>query len=176
MAEIQKIRFKFPNGEEFEAEGSLEFIESQRNYFFALLETKRRLSQTASALAPQTPKMAEKEPAERLIRPHLWEDLLRQEQDLLALRKKHKITAVQAAFVIVAGAKMVLGKDSYSALELSRSLKLSGFETGRLDRLLKGEVSIGRLQAGGAKRSRAYQLTPQGMAHATLLAQKLINQ
>lgn len=169
MAEIQKIRFKFPNGEEFEAEGSLEFIESQRNYFFALMEKKNAQPVAPALVRPQS---TPKEPSY----PHLWEDLLRQEQDLLALRKKHKITAVQAAFVILAGAKMVLGKDSYSALELSRSLKLSGFETGRLDRLLKGEVSIGRLQAGGAKRSRAYQLTPQGMAHATLLAQKLINQ
>ena len=169
MTNSQKIRFKFPNGEEFEAEGSLEFIESQRNYFFALLEKKN-----AQPVAPALPhpQRTPKEP----FNLHLWEDLLRQEQDLLALRKKHKITAVQAAFVILAGAKMMLGKDSYSALELSRSLKLSGFETGRLDRLLKGEVSIGRLQAGGAKRSRAYQLTPQGMAHATLLAQKLINQ
>lgn len=169
MAEIQKIRFKFPNGEEFEAEGSLEFIESQRNYFFALMEKKNAQPVAPALVRPQS---TPKEPSY----PHLWEDLLRQEQDLLVLRKKHKITAVQAAFVILAGAKMVLGKDSYSALELSRSLKLSGFETGRLDRLLKGEVSIGRLQAGGAKRSRAYQLTPQGMAHATLLAQKLINQ
>lgn len=169
MAEIQKIRFKFPNGEEFEAEGSLEFIESQRNYFFALLEKKNAQPVAPALVRPQS---TPKEP----FNPHLWEDLLRQEQDLLALRKKHKITAIQAAFVILAGAKMLLGKDNYSALELSRSLKLSGFETGRLDRLLKGEVSIGRLQAGGAKRSRAYQLTPQGVAHATLLAQKLINQ
>jgi hypothetical protein len=175
MTNSQKIRFKLPNGEEFEAEGSLEFIESQRNYFFALLASQRRAPQTVQNPAPAQPQPPQKEPRNAPLKPHLWEDLLRQEDDLLVLRKKHKLTAVQGAFVILAGAKMLLGKDTYNALQLSRSLKLSGFETGRLDRLLKGEVSIGRLEAGGAKRSRCYKLTPQGMAHASVLAEKLAN-
>ena len=173
MAESQKIRFKFPNGEEFEAEGSLEFIESQRNYFFALMEKQRRAPQTFQNPAPVLPAIPKNQPKIPVPKPHLWEDLLRQEDTLLVLRKKHKLTAVQAAFIILMGAKMLLGRDTYSALELSRSLKLSGFETGRLDRLLKGEVSIGRLEAGGAKRSRSYRLSPQGSAHASVLAEKL---
>ena len=175
MTNSQKIRFKLPNGEEFEAEGSLEFIESQRNYFLALLASQRRAPQAVPNPDPVLPPNPKKEPQEPAFKPHLWEDLLRQEDDLLILRKKHKLTAVQAAFLIITGAKMLLGKDTYNALQLSRSLKLSGFETGRLDRLLKGEVSIGRLEAGGAKRSRAYKLTPQGMAHASVLAAKLGN-
>jgi len=173
MAETQKIRFKFPNGEEFEAEGSLEFIESQRNYFFALMEKKRQTPQRLLNPALIQPQTAPKQPQDPVFKPHLWEDLLRQEDGLVVLRKKHKLGPAQAAFVLLAGAKMLLGKAAYSALELSRSLKLSGFETGRLDRLLKTEVSIGRLQAGGAKRSRSYQLTPQGLAHASVLASKL---
>ena len=32
-----KIRFRLPNGEEFEAQGPLEFIERERNYFLTLL-------------------------------------------------------------------------------------------------------------------------------------------
>lgn len=175
MTNSQKIRFKFPGGEEFEAEGTLEFIESQRNYFLALLASQRRTAPTPLN-APQTqPQMIQKQTPQGAPNPHLWEDLLRQEDHLVVLRKKHKLTAVQAAFLIIMGAKMLLNKDTYSALELSRSLKSSGFETGRLDRLLKTEVSIGRLEAGGAKRSRAYKLTPQGMAHASVLADKLAN-
>ena len=45
---ILKIRFRFPGGEEFEAEGSREFIEQQRNYFLALIGKK--MSGPASAI------------------------------------------------------------------------------------------------------------------------------
>ena len=44
----QKIRFKFANGEEFEAEGSLDFVEKQRDYFLALVK-KKPLSAPAAA-------------------------------------------------------------------------------------------------------------------------------
>ena len=173
MAENQKIRFKFPSGEEFEAEGSLEFIETQRNYFLALLEKQK----AAPASAVQTPAPQPQNNPEtalgRAYNPHLWEDLLRQDDNLVFLRKKHKISAAQAVFLLLAGAKMLLNKDACSALELSRALKLSGIETGRLDRLLRGEISTGRLQAAGAKRSRLYQLSPTGLAYASVLAEKL---
>ena len=42
-----KVRFKLPGGEEFEAEGSAEFIEAQRDYFLQLLH-RQPLSGAAS--------------------------------------------------------------------------------------------------------------------------------
>ncbi len=38
--DTQKIRFKFANGEEFEAEGTLDFVEKQRDYFLSLVKKK----------------------------------------------------------------------------------------------------------------------------------------
>ena len=51
-----KIRFKFRSGEEFEAEGSPEFIESQRAQFLQLIGKEGRAATTprSSATRPQT--------------------------------------------------------------------------------------------------------------------------
>ena len=50
---ILKIRFRFPGGEEFEAEGSREFIEQQRNYFLALIGKKMSGPATSAIPAPR---------------------------------------------------------------------------------------------------------------------------
>lgn len=48
-----KIRFKFRSGEEFEAEGSPEFIESQRAQFLQLIGKEGRAAATARPSAPR---------------------------------------------------------------------------------------------------------------------------
>ena len=214
----QKIRFKFANGEEFEAEGSLDFVEKQRDYFLALVK-KKPLSAPAAAVpfkpttAPRvishedvsvsgtlTPRLYATAPGSYASDPYasdsqkidkkapfstttpveqptfsgsrLWEQLLAREGENLYLRRKFHLSADDAALILLAGGKELLGKDGCSALWLSRALAKSGFDTGRLDRLLATALKLNFLLCQGAKRSRLYMLTPAGLAHAFVLAEK----
>lgn len=198
----QKIRFKFAGGEEFEAEGSLEFIESQRDYFLSLVKKKPQAAGTA-VLRGTTAKTIPTLPHEDAsvsgtLQPgvlaanntvaggnsplsaantafpgnRLWEQLLTQEGDNLFLRRKLHLSASDAALILLAGGKEILGKPGCSALWLARALDKSGFALTRLDRLLAPAVKLGHIQSEGSKRSRLYALTPAGFAHAFVLAGK----
>lgn len=224
---ILKIRFRFPGGEEFEAEGSREFIEQQRNYFLALIGKK--MSGPASAIpAPRKrttypltggpkPTASQTVPASPLFSPtdipqtatndaptplpplssvppalrgetalqadmpladipqpvRLWEQLLKEEGDIVVLRRKMRLSAAEAASLLVAGARVLLKKPHYPALLLSQSMRKSGFDEGRLDRILAPEIRNGHLASDGSKRSRTYRLTNEGFAKAFVLAEKL---
>ena len=224
---ILKIRFRFPGGEEFEAEGSREFIEQQRNYFLALIGKK--MSGPASAIPasrkrttyPLTggpkPTASQTVPASPLFSPtaipqtatndaptplpplssvppalrgetalqadmpladipqpvRLWEQLLKEEGDIVVLRRKMRLSAAEAASLLVAGARVLLKKPNYPALHLSQSMRKSGFDEGRLDRILAPEIRNGHLASDGSKRSRTYRLTNEGFAKAFVLAEKL---
>ncbi len=213
----QKIRFKFANGEEFEAEGSLDFVEKQRDYFLSLIKKKPLAAHTVSAplkatVQPAvsredtavsgtlTPRMYATAPGSYAYDPYayekqkpaqstsfstnnsdeqpafsgsrLWEQLLTREGENLFLRRKFHLSADDAALILLAGGKELLGKDGCSALWLARALARSGFTAGRLDRLLATALKLNFLLCQGAKRSRLYMLTPAGMAHAFVLAEK----
>lgn len=223
---ILKIRFRFPGGEEFEAEGSREFIEQQRNYFLALIGKK--MSGPASAIpAPRKrttypltggpkPIVSQTVPASPLFSPtaisqttpneptplpplssvppalrggaalqadmpladipqpvRLWEQLLKEDGEIVVLRRKMRLSAAEAASLLVAGARVLLKKPNYPALHLSQSMRKSGFDEGRLDRILAPEIRNGHLASDGSKRSRTYRLTNEGFAKAFVLAEKL---
>ena len=165
-----KIRFRLPNGEEFEAEGSQQFIESQRNYFLTLIgkNAEPLLTSRSTVVSAGTPQSSHNEL-------HLWEHLLKEDGETLILRHKSKLPDTQLALLLVAGARVLLNKEAYSALELAKSLKASGITGGRLDRMLAAELQAGRLIAQGSKRGRTYQLSDEGFARAFVLAEKLSN-
>lgn len=160
-----KMRFRLPNGEEFEAEGPREFIESQRNYFLTLIG-QVPLGQAQSHISSPT---ASKEHTEK----YLWERLLREDGEILILRRKAKLSIPEIASLLIAGARILLEREEYSALELAKSLKASGIVGGRLDRALSPEIQSGRLVAQGSKRGRTYRLSEEGFTRAFVLAEKL---
>ena len=165
-----KMRFRLPNGEEFEAEGPREFIEQERNYFLALIgQTKP--GGLATLPAPQTTLQTPQHTEQ-----YLWEKLLKEDGDTLILRHKTKLTAQELAALVLAGARVLLKKPAYPALELARSVKACGIEGGRLDRLLAGEIQAGHMVGEGSKRGRTYKLTDEGFARAFVLAEKLLKQ
>lgn len=165
-----KIRFRLPNGEEFEAQGTREFIERERNYFLGLIGHQAQHAAAAPAVSSTA---ANNSPHTEL---HLWEKLLKEDEQTLILRRKAKLSPQETALLLLAGARVLLKKPAYPALELARSLKACGMEGGRLDRLLAGEIQAGRLTGEGTKRNRTYQLTPEGFAKAFVLAEKLLKQ
>lgn len=179
-----KIRFRLLNGEEFEAEGSQSFIEQQRNYFLNLIGKDNSLSipQTATLNNPLQQTIApvvripitSSQPDASLSPVRLWERILREEGNVVVFRKRHKLSLQESVILILAGARVLLHKQSCSALEISRALKLSGINlNGRLDRMLAGEIQQGHLSSEGVKRSRTYTLTDSGVARAFVLAEKL---
>lgn len=198
-----KIRFRFPNGEEFEAEGNRDFIEQQRNYFLALIGKRSPASvislepaaQRSRTLAPAAPKPADLgaaasapradlslPPAERAgASPaanafpalRLWERILKEDGDIVVLRKRMRLSAQEGALLLLAGARVLLKQPACSALNLSRALKKSGFDEGRLDRLLAPDIKNGHITSDGSKRSRMYRLTNEGFARSFVLAEKL---
>ncbi|MBP5429561.1 MAG: hypothetical protein J6Y25_01545 [Elusimicrobiaceae bacterium] len=179
--ETLKMRFKLPNGEEFEAQGPQEFIEAQRNYFLALIG-QQTLTAPSSRL-PNTPSQSDRPVPHffaaansRAAQVSPWERLFRVQEHTLVLRRKAKISPQDTAILILAAARDIFKQSAYSALELSRSLKALGIEGGRLDRLLVGEIQAGRMTAQGSKRGRTYQLSNEGLAHAFVLAHKLLGE
>ena len=209
---ILKIRFRFPGGEEFEAEGSREFIEQQRNYFLALIGKK--MSGPASAIpAPRKrttypltggpkPTASQTVPASPLFSPtaipqttanaptplpplssvppalrgenalqadmpladipqpvRLWEQLLKEEGDIVVLRRKMRLSAAEAASLLVAGARVLLKKPNYPALHLSQSMRKSGFDEGRLGLIFDPARRNRHLARDGATRSLTYPPT-----------------
>lgn len=221
--DVHKIRFKFANGEEFEAEGSLDFVEKQRDYFLSLVKKKplgnipstptmtRRLTgistvnntphltsnEDSSVSGTLTPRLYATAPGsyaseskkveqnapfsststdEKTVfsGEHLWAQLLAQEGENLYLRRKFRLSPDEAALILLAGGKSLLGKPGCSALWLSRAMEKSGFSVGRLDRLLTPALKLNFLLCQGSKRSRLYMLTPTGLAHAFVVAEKKV--
>lgn len=176
---ILKMRFRLPNGEEFEAQGTREFIEHERNYFLTLIRQQQKSAQTYNSL-PTTPSQNDWEnhdlKASRRSDLYLWEKLLKEDEETLILRKKTKLPLQELCLILLAGARVLLKRQEYSALELAHSLKACGGQGGRLDRLLAPEIQAGRLTAQGAKRSRTYSLSQEGFAKAFVLAEKLVGE
>ena len=200
MAEnSQKIRFRFANGEEFEAEGTLDFVEKQRDYFLTLIKkkplataalTNREDTSVSGPLTPHlyatapstyargsareittpTPEIPNTEAA--FSGPRVWEVLLKQEGDLLFLRRKFRLSSDEGILLVLGGARALLNKAACSALFLAKAIERSGFQIARLDRQLAPAIKLGYIRCEGAKRSRTYALTPAGFAHAFMLAKK----
>lgn len=166
-----KIRFKFANGEEFEAEGPQDFVLSQRDQFLSLIKTA---PQTKPAIPPHqnTPISAAGSSVSGTDKQRFWERLFKEEGELLILRKKTHLKPDEAALLLLGGARALLNKAQYSALLLSKALQASGFTVGRLDRLLADSLIQNYVRCEGAKRGRTYSLTPAGFSRALMLAEK----
>ena len=165
-----KIRFRLPNGEEFEAEGPQDFIETQRNYFLTLIGRAAIRPPLQQSNSPISPTLPTPPPPTEIYH---WERLFTEEEHTLTLRPKTKLPPQDIALLVLAAARVLLNRPAYSALELAHSLKTCGVAGNRLDRLLAGEIQAGRILAQGAKRSRSYQLTDEGFARAFVLSEKL---
>ena len=158
-----RLRLKLRDGAEFEAEGSLDFIATERQRFL-----EARLS--------QQPENAATGHAEAGIHPgkELWHKFAQIRGDITILNARApSTTAEDAAMLIIAAAKALGGISQYSALNLSKSLKLAGYHKERLDRLLLPHTKAGRVLPMGTKRNRSYQLTPKGQISASLALAKL---
>lgn len=229
-----KLRFKLKTGEEFEAEGDLTFISTQKDLFLGLIspkqttntyktssntigsriepikkhtDTKLAYSQKPLSVLPRTYSFntAENQPEGRgnnynyqalhstrdqrglpdhdikntILQPDLalWDKIAYIDGDDIIIRRKDKNIKPQGAALIILGAAKVLKEGAQmTALELSKSMKLSGYlkENERLDRVLGPEIKESCIMYEGSKRNRVYRITQKGMAKAFTNAERAL--
>ncbi len=107
----------------------------------------------------------------------VWERIAYPEGEYIIIRRKDKsLNAADAALIILGAAKIFRNASKMSALELSKSLKLSGYlkENERLDRILAPEIRDSRLVYEGSKRNRDYMITQSGTAKAYTAAERVL--
>lgn len=96
--------------------------------------------------------------------------------DIVLRRKVRDLKPNLAALITLAAAKMLAGITKMSALELSKSLKMSGYlkPTERLDRIIAPEIKAGTLFFEGSKRNREYMISHTGTAKAYTSAEHFL--
>lgn len=95
----------------------------------------------------------------------------------IVLRRKIKdLKPNLAALITLAAAKMLAGITKMPALELSKSMRLSGYLKGddRLDRILAPEIKAATLFFEGSKRNREYMISNTGTAKAYTAAEHFL--
>ncbi|OGR66944.1 MAG: hypothetical protein A2081_00100 [Elusimicrobia bacterium GWC2_61_19] len=156
-----KLRIKHPSGAEFEAEGPVEFIQTEKEGFLGRLSGEPGTNrQKHYEEQPQAP---------------AWNALTEAKNGLLILKNKHQnLKAGDAALLILAAERQLNMANSISAITLSKAIKASGYVPERIDRLLAKAHREGLVKASGTKRSRAYQITDKGLERVWLEARKLV--
>jgi len=164
MEDRQRLRLKLPDGAEFEAEGTPEFVRSER------LEFLSGLSAHASGplAAPHLPK-AGQEPT------IAWEAVIERKGQNIHLRAKLPGDRPQkdACLVLLAASQKLLHLPKPTAAQLAKWLRVSGYPVQRMDRALHEGIAQGELLSSGSRRARRYELTGPGRVKAFLLALQL---
>jgi len=164
MTDNYKLRLKDPSGAEFEAEGPAEFILTEKASF--LEDLRHKIPAPGHPAAPGS--------RETALKADFWDKIISLKGDLAELRiKSPEIGAAEAALILLAANRALNNKEDLGAITLSKTLKTSGYEPDRLDRLLAKEIREGRVTASGTKRNRTYRLTQKGLEKAYLAIKKL---
>ena len=154
-----RLKLVLPQGIQFEAEGTEEFIAKEKELFLKMLPKKEDIKDSKP---PDTT---------------IWQSISLIKGNTVILKSKHSdITPAGAALLILAVNRIILQSEDCSALKLSKSLKKSGYFKGRIDRIIAGDIKGRTISAIGTKRNRTYQLTPKGIAKAQMLAEKIQRQ
>ncbi len=147
-----RIKIRYPDGLEFEIEGPEEFVYKQKKEILSSILKH-------SILEPEEPLNREKS-LERLI--DFKENIPFISKRILELDTKMAILIILSAY------KLLLNKPEVSALELSKALKLSGYNPRRIDRETHTLIKDKSIEAKGTKRTRKYILLDQGLTKATV--------
>ncbi|MCX7641698.1 MAG: hypothetical protein N2Z20_03590 [Elusimicrobiales bacterium] len=154
-----KIRIKYPNGFEIEIEGNEEFVIRQKEEFLTNLTNKT--------------------PNKEI---NIQQDIKKNISDIIDYKNnipyiKFKIPELDekmAILIILLAYLKILESDRVKALNLSKSLKISGYNTKRIDTIAISLIKDNSLIAQGTKRNRLYSLTEKGLAKASVKLKNII--
>ncbi|MBI3296682.1 MAG: hypothetical protein HYZ75_00855 [Elusimicrobia bacterium] len=155
-----RLRLRLPDGAEFEAQGTPEFVSTERREFLG---------------ARQTPLSGAQDPAKPPAEP-AWETLIEVKGPVLQLRSKIQGAGAErdACLILIAAAKSVFRQQKPTASQLARWLRASGYPIGRVDRVIATAVTQGEILASGTRRARR-ELSGPGLAKGWRLAHRLAN-
>jgi hypothetical protein len=164
MEHDQKLRLRLADGSEFEAQGSTEFIRSERQEFLSAARAQPAAPEAAraQAKAAQDPEMP-------------WEAMIERKGHAIQLRAKLPGDRAQkdACLVLLAASSKLLHQPKPTAAQLAKWLRVSGYPVQRMDRALQEAIAQGELLSSGSRRARRYELTGPGRIKAYLLAHAL---
>lgn len=151
-----RLRLRLPDGAEFEAEGSPEFVATERREFLT-----GRPGKSADGPEPGP------EPS--------WERLITTKGPVLQLRSKLPGEGAEreACLILLAAARSLLRQAKPTSAQLARWLRASGYPIGRVDRVIADAVTQGEILASGTRRARRYELSGPGLAKGWRLAHRL---
>ncbi len=161
-----RLRLRWPNGAEFEAEGSADFVSKESREFHVSLQTAPATSAPmpsgTRANAPGAPEIA-------------WTEICDHKGSTLQLRAKlgPGKGPQEACLVLMSCARARLNEPKPTATQLAKWLRRSGYPIARMDRSLQDAVNEGLLLASGSRRARRYELTAPGRLRGLLLAEEL---
>ncbi|MDD5629205.1 MAG: hypothetical protein PHU21_09075, partial [Elusimicrobia bacterium] len=121
MDQTQKLRLKLPDGAEFEAEGSTDFIRAERLKFLSSLKDQA----SAPAAAPGAPRSQ----AKAAIEPELaWDAMIERKGQNIHLRAKLPADRSQkdACLVLLIASQKLLHQPRPTAAQLAKWLRVSG--------------------------------------------------
>ena len=164
MEHSQRLRLKLADGSEFEAQGSTEFIQAERQEFLD------RLRALPAGPQPQA-KAAAAAPGPEIA----WEAMIERKGHNISLRAKLPGDRPQkdACLVLLAASAKLLHQPKPTAAQLAKWLRVSGYPVQRMDRALQEAIAQGELLSSGSRRARRYELTGPGRIKAYLLAHGL---
>ena len=151
-----RIKIKYPTGFEIEIEGSKDFVLNQKNEILNN-EILNKL------------KISEKTSKEITTRKESIKKLMDIKNNIPYLKLRIPELDIQSvALIVLTAYKDLFSQESVSAITLSKSLKLSGYITKRLDRIMLNLIKENEVISIGSKRKRFYSLTDKGLALATV--------
>ena len=148
-----RIKIKYPDGFEIEIEGSKDFVLNQKNELINRITTSQKSNNDELNIT-------RKESLKKLID-------IKNNIPYIKLRIPELDTQL-AALIILTAYYDLFNQENISAINLSKSLKLSGYIPKRLDRLLLNLIREKKIVSIGSKRKRVYKITDKGLTTSTI--------
>lgn len=166
MSLPHRLRLKLPSGAEIEAEGTPEFVSSERSEFLRRIEAPLAAA-AGGELAGQA--------AAGFIPNISWETITESKGKGLLLRTKLPPgrSEADACLVLLGAAQKILHQPKPTAAQLAKWLRGSGYPIVRVDRALQQAIEKGEVLSSGSRRARRYELTAPGRLRAHILANQL---
>ena len=159
-----RVRLKLPSGAEMEVQGPHDFVKGETQELLARIQPGER-GERARAAAPWGAGAIEGSAD--------WKSLIDARGGDLILRAKLSEGPLAAGLLLILGSERLLGQPRPIATRLARWIRASGYQVGRVDRLLGAAVRSGEILASGNKRARRYELSAAGKSKALEAAQAL---
>lgn len=159
-----RLRLRWPDGAELEAEGSAEFLRAERQEFITRLSDHRAATQGG----PPSDLPDGGQPS------IAWETITERRGRHIQLRAKLQGRSEKdACLVLLAASHKLLNDPKPTAGQLAKWLRGSGYPVPRMDRALQDAVTSGEILSSGSRRARRYELTAHGRLKAYILAEQL---